>query len=65
MALKGSNMMKNSLIFFRGILEPSAVLMVPLMLIADLLVFGYLKDCSNPYWPEETCWNYNSYGNYK
>jgi len=39
-ALKGSNMMKNSLFFFRGILEPSAVLMVPLMLIAALLALA-------------------------
>jgi hypothetical protein len=53
----------NSLI--KSLQEPSSLLIVPLMLIAFLLMFGYAKDCANPYWSKETCWDYNGYGNYK
>ena len=53
----------NSLI--KSLQEPSSLIIVPLMLIALLLMFGYAKDCANPYWSKETCWDYNGYGDYK
>ena len=53
----------NSII--KSLQEPSLLLIVPLMFIALLLMFGFMKDCANPYWSQETCWDYNSYGNYK
>ena len=53
----------NSII--KSLQEPSSLLIVPLMFIAFLLMFGYAKDCANPYWSKETCWDYNGYGDYK
>jgi choline-glycine betaine transporter len=57
--------MKVSNSIIKSLQEPSSLLIVPLMFIALLLMFGFMKDCANPYWSQETCWDYNSYGNYK
>ena len=57
--------MNSSNSFFKSLQEPSSLLIIPLMLIALLLMFGYMKDCANPYWSKETCWDYNGYGSYE
>ena len=57
--------MNGSSSLFKSLLEPSSLIIVPVIMISLLLMFGYAKDCANPYWSKETCWDYNSYGNYK
>ena len=57
--------MNGSSSLFKSLREPSSLIIVPVIMISLLLMFGYAKDCSNPYWSKETCWDYNNYGDYK